>query len=112
MTAKVPEPLMSAKSLLARIERAGGRVYRMPEVAVFVLTSDRELAHWLVKMGGKPYVSQGADPADEAGSYLRARRGPREWDIYIHTIPVSGSLSIWEAAGRKGIETVEAVDFA
>lgn len=87
-------------------------MYRMPEVAVFVLTDDRELAHWLVKMGGKPYVPQGADPNAEAGSYDRARGGKHEWDIYIHAIPVAGETSVWEAAGKKGVETVDAVDYA
>jgi hypothetical protein len=87
---------MSAGSLITRIREKGGRVYRTAN-RVFVLTDDRDLANWLVKLGGKPYVPQGADPKAEPGSYQRARGGPTEWDIVIDPIPVTGETSIWEA---------------
>jgi hypothetical protein len=93
-------PTMTARQLLNRIRRMGGRIYRMQLVAVFVLTTDEELAVWLIKLGGKRYVPSSADPTTPAGAYRRAEGGALEWDVYIHTIPVLGETTIHEAAAR------------
>ena len=101
---------MTARQLLARIRRQGGRVYRMREVGVFVLTSDEQLALWLIGLGGKRYTPVNLDPTTPAGSYKRARDGRLEWDVYVHTIPVLGEKTIWEAAVKdEQIENAEAV---
>lgn len=94
---------MSARSLLRRIRRRGGRIYRMREVAVFVLTDDERLVDWLLSLGAVPFTPAGSE--SKAGSYIRAGT-KMEWDLYIHRIPVLDEESIWEAAGRVG-ETLE-----
>lgn len=109
---KVPSPAdvptMTARQLLARIRRAGGRVYRFRMVGVFVLTDDEQLALWLIKLGGKRYVPVNSDPTTPAGAYRRAPGGRIEWDIYIHAIPVRGEKTIWEAAAKdEQIERAE-----
>ena len=98
----IAQPRPTAERLLETIRSKGGRVHRMPAGNVFVLTTDRELADWLIHLGGKPHTAPGLDNPENG--YLRAREGPREWDIYIHTIPVSdphdiGRSPIWKAAG-------------
>lgn len=102
--AKVPSPAdvptLTARQLLARIRKAGGRVHRMRSYGVFVLTSDEQLAKWLVGLGGKRYTPLNADPTTPAGSYKRAADGRLEWDVYIHMIPVVGETTIWEAAAK------------
>ena len=110
MASRAPEiqPTMTAGQLLARVRRKGGRVYRMREFAVFVLTDDEELARWMISRGGKRFTPQNADPSTPAGSYRRAPGGKLEWDIYIHAIPVLGQRTVWEAAARDGqIENAE-----
>lgn len=115
-TSAKPEetPKYTARQLLVKIQRAGGRVYRFPSGSVFVLTDSRELANELVELGGAPYTPQGADQTMEVGSYRRARGGTIEWDIYIHAIPVLDETegAIWEMAGRRNAETVNPLDFA
>lgn len=94
-------PTMTARQLLAKIRRGGGRVFRMREVGVFVLTTDQALALWLINLGGKRYTPINADPSTPAGSYKRdSITGRLEWDIYIHIIPVLGEKTIWEAAAK------------
>ena len=91
---RAPEPPRPAAELLAEIRDRGGRVYRMRDgICVFCLTNSPEVAAWLLDLGGRGYTTAGL-VASESG-YLRARNGKREWDVYIHTIPVEGSL--WEA---------------
>jgi len=101
---KIPSPAdapaMTARQLLGRIRKAHGRVFRMRMASVFVLTSDEQLALWLIKLGGKRYTPINADPTTPAGSYRRAPDGGIEWDIYIHMIPVIGDTTIWEAAAK------------
>jgi len=68
---------------------------------VFVLTTDPELAAWLVKRGGWPFVPTGWNlPSD--GSYMTAPDGVCEWDIVITPIPVTDMAevghAIWKAA--------------
>lgn len=101
-------PTMTARQLLARVRKGGGRVYRMKMVGVFCLTDREDLALWLIKLGGKRYCPQNSDPSTPAGAYRRAPGGKIEWDIYIHTIPVLGEKSIWEAASKdEQIERAE-----
>ena len=97
-----PRPRFAASDLVARIKDNGGRIHRMGDGAsVFVLTGNKELADWLLRIGGKRYHAPGLGDQD---GYLRARDGVREWDIYIHTIPVKddpdigASRAIWAAA--------------
>src|SRR5262245_22329392 len=98
MSRRVPSPAdapsMTARPLLARIRRGGGRVFRMRMHSVFVLTTDEQLALWLISLGGKRYTPVNADPSTPAGSYKRAADGRLEWDIYIHTIKVLGEKTI------------------
>jgi hypothetical protein len=105
--APTPEPQYTARQLLAHIRRKGGRIFRFPQTLVFALTTDAKLAEWLIEMGGRAFVPKGAQPGDAQGGYLRARGGTREWDIYIHTIPVRGDLSVHEAAGLPNADTTE-----
>jgi hypothetical protein len=93
-------PEHTADELLDEVERRGGRVFRMGEpAAVFCLTLDESLALWLMRLGGKSFVPPGMPPQTGPNrAYKRTRHGPWEWDIYIHTIPVAGEKSIWEAA--------------
>ena len=60
--------------------------------SVFVLTDNKELAEWLLRIGGKRYHAPGLGDQD---GYLRAKGGTREWDVYIHTIPVKDEVDIW-----------------
>jgi hypothetical protein len=104
VTTQAPPPQFTARQLLGKIRRAGGRIYRMPEFVVFVLTDREELAQWLLDMGGRGY----SPPHDVrgrigmAGEYERVPGGVREWDILIHTIPVRGLQTIHEAAVDDG----------
>jgi hypothetical protein len=112
----VPSPAdtpLTAEEFLAKLRERGGRVYRMRQLAVFCLTDSPETAQWLLDLGGVPYLPRNATPGEVTprGAYRRARRGKVEWDIYIHTIPVQGEETIWEAAGRI-TDTVEAEDWA
>ena len=92
----VPSPAsaLTAEQLLARIKERGGRPYPMRSGDVFVLTDNQEVADWLLDLGGHPYKASGMSMGMEGG-YLRARDGKREWDVWIHTIPVTGP-SVWE----------------
>jgi len=93
---RAPEPPRPAAELLAEIRERGGRVYRMraPD-KVFCLTGSAEVAAWLLDLGARGYSTAGLSASE--GGYLRARNGVREWDLYVNTIPVEGSL--WEACG-------------
>lgn len=87
----------TAAELVQQIRDRGARIYRMrvpPQV--FCLTGNPEVAAWLRKLGGRPFTPPGMG-IDSDGSYARAR-GVREWDVYIHTIPVDDDKTIWEAA--------------
>ena len=86
---------LSAVELIEKIRESGGRVYRMREEPfVFVLTGNRKLAMRLLDLGGKVWTHM----AHAEEGYLRARPDVREWDIYIHQIPVTGEQTMWEAA--------------
>jgi len=91
----VPSPAsaLTAAELLARIREKGGRPYRMKDEGVYVLTDDESVAAWLLDLGGHAYRAAGMSQAD--GSFSRARGGKTEWDIWVHTIPVTGP-SLWE----------------
>jgi hypothetical protein len=93
-------PQHTAEELLQEIVDRGGRVFRMPEVAVFCLTTDEELARWLQRLGGKQFLPSHLRPEDlgPRRAYRRAPGGTWEWDIYIHAIPVNGETTIHEAA--------------
>ena len=100
---------MSADQLLARIRRMGGRVLRMREWAVFVIMENEELADWLISLGGVPYLPKNMTPTDGTvrGAYRDSRGGRPKWDIYIHTIPVKGETTVWEAAVKKDADLFE-----
>ena len=112
----IPSPadaaLPTAAEFLDEIRAQGGKVYRMREHHVFVITRNAQLAERLLKLRGLTYRPVGANPSWDfpLGAYRRSREGPPEWDIYIHAIPVSGDETIWQAAGKRS-PTVEAVDF-
>lgn len=94
-------PTMSARTFLRQIKRKGGRIYRMRETCVFVLTNDGDLAAWLLSLGGKAYLPRGAEQsliAAPLGAFRMAKGGNPTWDIYVHTIPTLGDESLWEAA--------------
>jgi len=94
-------PRLTARELLREIHRRGGRVYRMPITAVFCLTTDPELAGWLIELGGSPYAPRGYGMhPNHDGSYFRdgRTRKVKEWDIYIHRIPVKGDETVHDAA--------------
>jgi hypothetical protein len=97
------KPPPSADELLDRIEAEDGRVFRMREAAVFVLTSNPALAQWLISIGGSPYLPRNMYPTDDAvrGAYRDAKDGPLKWDIYVHRIEVTGEEGVWEAARRR-----------
>jgi hypothetical protein len=101
----------TADELIAEIAERGGRIYRMRAVLAFCITSDPELAEWLVKLGACGYLPVGAERTLDVpvGAYRRARGGAIEWDLYIHTIPVRGEKTIWEAARLAPI--VKATDY-
>ena len=111
---KVPSPAdtpsMTARTLISRVLREGGHVYWMQELCVFVVTEDPELASWLLRLGGMPYLPSGAARISETqprGAFRNAKDGPPKWDIYIHTIPVKGEQTVWEAADRKNVDLYE-----
>ena len=110
---KVPSPAdapaHTARALVARVLREGGRVYRMRELCVFVLTENPELATWLLKLGGMPYLPRNTTPTYDTplGAYRNAPGGTPKWDIYIHPIPVKGEQTVWEAAGRSDVGLYE-----
>jgi hypothetical protein len=108
-------PQFFADELVKEIRARGGHVLRMRESGVFALIRDVELARWLVKLGAKAYRPPWAELAHTdgpMGAYKRAHDGPIEWDLWIHIIPVLGEESVWQAAGRVGVETVAAEDYA
>lgn len=114
----VPSPadaaLPTAAEFLDRVREMDGKIYRMREHLVFCITQNDELAAWLLSLkGARPYRPRAASPTWQTplGAYKRTKESPAEWDIYIHTIPVSGEETIWEAAKTRG-PTVDAVDFA
>jgi hypothetical protein len=118
VTSHVPSPAdvpqYTAEELLQECRIRGARVYRFREVMVFALTNSREVADWLLDLGGRPYLPHNAERVYNdlpAGAYRRERGGSAEWDIYIHLIPVRGIETIWEAAGRW-TQTVEPTEFA
>ena len=91
----------TAAQLVAEIRERGGRLHRMREVCVVCLTTSEETAEWLRKLGGKLFTPPGLTPElrGPRGGYVRDREtGLVEWDIYVHTIEVTGDESIWEAA--------------
>lgn len=91
-------PTMTAAELVERIRAEGGRVLRMRQPpSVFVLTGDEKLADWLYEHGATAWTTRGLGTN---GSYSRARGGTREWDLWIHPVPVLGDQSIWEVAAR------------
>jgi hypothetical protein len=94
----VPSPAgaLTAEQLVAKVKENGGRIYRMRQVRVFVLTSDVALAEWLIGLGGKGYTPSGSK--HPPGAYMRTRQGPVEYDVWVHTIPLSGP-TLWEALG-------------
>jgi hypothetical protein len=107
MAERVPSPAdapsVSARSLLQKIMDDGGRIYRMRELLVFVLTDKPDLATWLLSLGAKSYVPRGSQQMLQVaplGSFRMARGGKPTWDLYIHTIPVTGDESIWHAAAH------------
>jgi len=104
--ASTAEPTYTARALLREIQKRGGRVYRMPLVSVFALTRDPDVAQWLVDMGGRRFVPVGMDVDVDGGYWVdQSTKQIREWDIYIHTIPVRGDQTIHEAAKRnKNVE--------
>jgi hypothetical protein len=111
--AAIEEPRYTARDLLREIHRRGGRVNRMRQHAVFCLTTDPKLAEWLLDMGGKAYTPPGiGDALSVDGGYRRDGRsqGVREWDIYIHAIPVKGEETVWEVAKRNKRVELEVIE--
>jgi hypothetical protein len=100
-------PQVSARQLLREVRRRGGHVFRMREIGVFVITEDKELAEYLIRLGGKPYLPRHMTPSFELGSYRDAPGGTLKWDIYIHSIPVRGAESVWEAAAEADLYELE-----
>jgi hypothetical protein len=95
-------PLLTADELLEEIAGRGGRIFRMREYCVFVLTTSEELALWLVTLGGKPFIPAGhqiPNATKPVNAYRRAQ-DVWEWDIYIHTIPIAGDETVHQAARR------------
>lgn len=120
MTERVPSPAdapsLTALELLAKIRKHGGKIYRASELVVFVITRNATLANYLLQLGGHPYLPRGADTSvsiEPRGGYRRAPDGPLEWDIYIHTIPVLGESTVWDAADlTPDVPEVDTVEFA
>jgi hypothetical protein len=104
----------TAEEFIRQLRARGARVYRMRVHGVFCLTNDPETAAWLHQLGAVPYLPRNAERTvgeGPLGSYRRAKGGALEWDFYIHTVPVVGEQTVWEAAGKQ-VPTVEATDFA
>jgi hypothetical protein len=90
---------MTAEALIERIKARGGRIFCMETRMVFVLTTDKELRDGLIKLGGRFHST---NAGGGLGGYKRSRDSDKlEWDIWIHTIPVEGETTIYEAAGGK-----------
>jgi len=102
-------PRYSARELLREIQKRGGRIFRMPLVSVFCLTNDESLAAWLRDLGGHSFTPAGMDVGADGGYWRDRPNGLREWDIYIHTIPVRGETTIHEAAKANRKVELEAV---
>ena len=113
----IPEPptvLRTASQLLAHVHLRRGRTYRfLDPPKVICLTDDEDLAVWLGERGASAHVSrmtkhsyetglpEGPTSLRQWGGYRRAHDSTKlEWDFNIHTIPVSGEQTIWEAAAR------------
>jgi len=94
----VPSPAaaLTAEQLVSKVKERGGRIYRMRQVRVFVLTGDVALAEWLLGLGGKGYTPTGSQ--HPPGAYMRTGQGPVEYDVWVHTIPLSGP-TLWETLG-------------
>src|SRR4051794_5952218 len=95
------QPAYSARSLLNKVAREGGRIFHMRERLVFVVTENEDLARWLLSEGALPYLPRNAAvPTDVRlrGAYRNAPGGPLKWDMYVHVIPVRGEQTIHEAA--------------
>lgn len=101
----------TAAQLLKAIRDDGGRVHRqMAPNRVFVLTTEPKLAARLLRLGGSSHIPVGMPDGamDDMGGYLPARdSAKREYDIWIHTIPVvdedgldvgERGLAIWRAS--------------
>jgi len=98
--ADAKEPEFTAREILTRIRRGGGKVFRMRERLVFTIVTDAELAQWLLDLGGVPYLPRGMTPSYEhpAGAYRDSPSGPWKFDIYINGIACRGEKTIWELA--------------
>lgn len=91
-------PSMTAVELIEHIRAEGGRVLRMRQPpSTFALTANPDLAQWLVDRGATAWTARGLK---SNGSYLRARGGIEEWDLWLHPIPVLGEQTVWEVAAR------------
>lgn len=90
---------MTAEKLIERIKARGGRVFTLPSRMVFCLTTDPVLRDGLAELGARYHSSSAGDGGP--GGYPQARGGPLEWDLWIHTIPVEGEQTVYEAAGGK-----------
>jgi hypothetical protein len=110
---KIPSPAdvpqFTATQLIERIQEQGGHVMRMRELLVFVITENGDLADWLIKLGGAPYLPRNMvfDGSMPLGGYRDSRGGVLKWDIYVHHIPVLGEETVWEAAGRHKADLYE-----
>jgi hypothetical protein len=87
---------VTAEALVERIKARGGRVHCMPSRMVFCLTDDPVLRDGLIELGGRYHST-----VDIKGEQGYQRGDHPEWDIWIHTIPVEGAVTIYEAAGGK-----------
>lgn len=103
------QPKITAKQLCAHVKKNDGRLYRMREFCVFVVTTNEKLAQWLLLQGASPYVPAGSHVrrGEMRGAYRDSKKGPWKWDLYIHHIPVKGEQTVWEAAGLADAELYE-----
>lgn len=95
MTVQHPDPVLTltAAELVEKIRGHGGRLYRTRSApSVYVLTTSGPLAARLLQLGARPQAGTSDD-----GSYKRTRNGPREWDLWVHTIKCAGEETLWEA---------------